>query len=46
MKAEFAGALNKEIDKVPGMENTDTTYVAFKRERFERSGITEHFAKS
>ncbi len=46
MKSEFATALTKEIDKVPGTENTDTTYVAFKRQTFERSGVTDFFAKN
>lgn len=41
MKSEFATALKKEIEKVPGAENTDTTYIAFKREKFEKSGVTE-----
>ena len=46
MKAEFATALTKEIEKVPGTENTDTTYVAFKRQTFEKSGVTDYFAKN
>jgi hypothetical protein len=46
MKAEFATALTKEIEKVPGTENTDTTYVAFKRQTFEKSGVTDFFAKN
>jgi hypothetical protein len=46
MKAEFAAALTKEIEKVPGTENTDTTYVAFKRQTFEKSGVTDFFAKN
>lgn len=46
MKAQFATALNKELDKVPGTENTATTYVAFKRDKFEKSGITDFFAKN
>jgi hypothetical protein len=45
MKAEFSKALMKEIEKTPGTEDTDTTYVAFKRHRYEKSGITE-FLKS
>jgi hypothetical protein len=45
MKEEFSKALMKEIEKTPGTENTDTTYVAFKRHRYEKSGITE-FLKS
>ena len=46
MKTEFAAALTKEIDKVPGTENTDTTYVPFKRQRIEKSGITDYLAKN
>jgi hypothetical protein len=46
MKTEFAAALTKEIDKVPGTENTDTTYVTFKRQRIEKSGITDYLAKN
>lgn len=45
MKEEFSKALMKEIEKTPGTENTDTTYVAYKRHRYEKSGITE-FLKS
>jgi hypothetical protein len=45
MRSEFAAALRKEIEKVPGTEDTDTTYVAFKRHKFERSGITDYLAK-
>jgi hypothetical protein len=41
MKSQFATALKKEIEKVPGAENTDTTYIAFKRQKFEKSGVTE-----
>ena len=41
MKGDFAAALKKEIEKVPGAENTDTTYVAFKRQKFEKSGVTD-----
>ena len=37
MKAEFATALTKEIEKVPGAENSDTTYVAFKRDKYEKT---------
>jgi hypothetical protein len=42
MKSEFAAALTKELDKKPGTEDTDTTYVAFKREKFE---TTEGFKR-
>lgn len=45
MKEEFSKALMKEIEKTPGTEDTDTTYVAYKRQRYEKSGITE-FLKS
>lgn len=45
MKQEFSKALMKEIEKTPGTENTDTTFVAYKRNRYEKSGITE-FLKS
>jgi hypothetical protein len=45
MKEEFSKALMKEIEKTPGTENTDTTYIAYKRHRYEKSGITE-FLKS
>jgi hypothetical protein len=41
MKSEFAIALKKEIEKAPGAENTDTTYIAFKRQKYEKSGVTE-----
>ena len=46
MKAQFASALTKELEKVPGTENTDTTYVAFKRDKYEKSGITDFFARN
>ncbi len=46
MKAQFGSALTKELEKVPGTENTDTTYVAFKRDKYEKSGITDFFAKN
>ena len=42
MKAEFAAALTKELDKKPGTADTDETYVAFKREKLE---MTKGFAK-
>ena len=42
MKSEFATALTKELDKKPGIEDNATTYVAFKRERYEK---TEGFKK-
>ncbi len=45
MKEEFSKALMKEIEKTPGTEDTDTTYVAYKRQRYEKSGITD-FLKS
>ena len=46
MKGQFATALTKELEKVPGTENTDTTYVAFKRDKYEKSGITDFFARN
>jgi len=46
MKAQFSSALMKEIEKVPGTEDTETTYVAFKRQTFEKSGITDFFARN
>jgi hypothetical protein len=45
MKEEFSKALMKEIERTPGTETTDTTFVAYKRDRYEKSGITE-FLKS
>ena len=46
MKTEFAAALVKELDKVPGTENTDTTFVPFRRQKFEKSGISDYLAKN
>jgi hypothetical protein len=46
MKTEFAAALVKELDKVPGTENTETTFVPFRRQKFEKSGISDYLAKN